>query len=441
MRTNKTVKVFSDAILGMFLCCTLIHAQELPATKSRMNREKLNIGTYFLQNYASTEAHVRDLAACGIDFVVCMRNDRPTLDLFEKYHVGAVVTDILPHWWGGDGDNAGKLEKKNPLLKYEKAAQSFRDHPAIWGIDIGDEPSALDFPYYGKVYKKVNKLFTNQFPYLNLYPNYASVSENSDKQTVNQLGTSNYTEHIAQYCKNVPADYICYDFYLYSINVPRAYENLRIVSDACLGTKRSMWIVLQVNSNNEKQWISENELRFQAYTAMAFGAENIIWACYTAGWWHNQVLDEKGNKTQQYDKLKKVNAELHQLGGEYMKYRRTATAFVGFEGTEWLKEVSQTSYAALNNGVFTDVCSEDTSPLVIGSMVSRSGNGSSALFICSADDPYDKAPKEHVVRFKAGNRVVKAYSGSGEIHVKPENGYYTIPITSNAGIIIEADIK
>jgi len=95
----------------------------------------------------------------------------------------------------------------------------------------------------------------------------------------------------------------------------------------------------------------------------------------------------------------------------------------------------------LNNGVFTDVCTEDASPLVIGSMISRSGNGSSALFICSADDPYDKAPKEHVVRFKTGHRIVKAYGGSGEINVKSENGYYTLPITSNAGIIIEADIK
>lgn len=441
MKTNEIIKAIAGTFLGILIGCTCINAQELPVTKSRMNREKLNIGTYFLQEYASTEAHVKDLAACGIDFVVCMRNDRPTLGLFEKYHVGAIVTGILPPWWGGDGDKAGQLAKTNPLSKYAAAAKSFKDHPAIWGIDIGDEPSALDFPYYGKVYSNVNKLFPNQIPYLNLYPNYASVSENSDKQTVNQLGTPTYREHIAQYCKNVPADYICYDFYLYSIDVPRAYENLRIVSDACLGTKRSMWIVLQVNSKDEKQWISENELRFQAYTAMAFGAENIIWACYTEGWWHNQVLDGKGNKTQQYDKLKKVNAELHQLSGEYMKYRRTATSFVGFEGSEWLKGVNQTSSTSFNNGIFTDVCTQEGSPLVIGSMASRLGNGSSALFICSADDPYDKAQKQHIIRFKADNRIIKAYDGSGKIDVKMENGYYIIPIISNTGIIIEADVK
>ena len=79
---------------------------------------------------------------------------------------------------------------------------------------------------------------------LNLYPNYASVAKNTDEQTVNQLGTATYTEHIAQYCKNVPTDYICYDFYVYSARVPLMYDNLKVISDACTGTARSMWIVL-----------------------------------------------------------------------------------------------------------------------------------------------------------------------------------------------------
>ena len=132
------------------------------------------------------------------------------------------------------------------------------------GIDVGDEPSALDFPYYGRVMDYVNRAFPNQFPYLNLYPNYASVSQNNAQETVNQLGTATYDEHIQKYCENVPVDYICYDFYLYSINVTKHYENLRVVADACRNTGRSMWIVLQVNSNKPAEWMSENNLRFQA---------------------------------------------------------------------------------------------------------------------------------------------------------------------------------
>ncbi|MBQ8332240.1 MAG: hypothetical protein IJX93_00520 [Clostridia bacterium] len=402
---------------------------------TRMDRSRLNIGVYHLREYARTERHVKELRECGVDFVICLNDDKPTLDLFAKYGVGAIVTGVVPGWWGGDGHNAGTMAEVNPLAKYDECAAAFTDHPAVWGIDIGDEPSALDFPHYGRVYDRVNTLFPKQFPYLNLYPNYASVAENSASQTVNQLGTPTYAEHIERYCQCVPADYLCYDFYLYAINVPKAYENLRIVADACLRTGRSMWIVLQVNSNRAHKWITENGLRFQAYTAMAFGAENITWACYTAGWWHNQVLDENGEKTEQYDKLKTVNAELHTIGEEYMKYRRTSTHFVSFDGTDWMSGVGQESSSALSTGVFTAVTADD--PVVIGEMVSRSDD-SRALMIASAGDPYDQNPGDVTVTFRCCGRKITAIGGNGLLPVENCDGKYKVTFPKNGGVLITA---
>lgn len=405
----------------------------------RMDRNRLNIGAYFLKPYARTERHVKEVADCGVDFIVCMDDDRPTLDLFHKYGVGAIISGILPGWWGGNGNNAGTLASVNTMDKYEQAAASFADHPAIWGIDCGDEPSALDFPYYGKVLDYVDRSFHNQFPYLNLYPNYASVAQNTAEETVNQLGTATYAEHIKRYCECIPTDYICYDFYLYSKNVKRHYENLRIVADACRNTGRSMWIVLQVNSNKAHKWISANNLRFQAYSAMAFGAENIIWGCYTAGWWHNQVLDENGEKTEQYDKLKTVNAELHTLGEEYMKYRRVSTHFVGMKGIEDMEGVGQEAIDSLDTGVFTDFKADNGAPLLVGEMVSRHHDGSVALMVCAADDHHEEAPKSYHLTFRCDHRCVKALGGDGYLPVtKLENGYYSVPINSNQGVLITA---
>ena len=405
----------------------------------RMDRNRLNIGVYHLKPYARTEAHIKEVADCGIDFIVCMDNDRPALDLFHKYGVGAIVSGIVPGWWGGDGDNAGKLAETNPMEKYEAAARSFTDHPAIWGIDVGDEPSALDFPYYGRVMDYVNRAFPNQFPYLNLYPNYASVSQNNAQETVNQLGTATYDEHIQKYCENVPVDYICYDFYLYSINVTKHYENLRVVADACRNTGRSMWIVLQVNSNKPAEWMSENNLRFQAYTSMAFGAENIIWACYTAGWWHNQVLDAEGNKTEQYDKLKKINAEIRTLADEYMKYRRVSTHFVGFEGHPHMAAVQQEAIPSLSTGVFFDVKADNGAPLVVGEMVNRNADGSVALMVCAADDPHETDPKEYQITFRAPDRCVRALGGEGYKTVTDlGDGVYAVTVRSNEGVLITA---
>ena len=405
----------------------------------RMDRNRLNIGVYHLKPYARTEAHVKNLADCGVDFVVCMDYDRPALDLLHKYGVGAIVTGLVPGWWGGDGGNAGTMAERNPMEKYYASAAAFVDHPAIWGIDVGDEPSALDFPYYGKIIDYVNRAFPNQFAYLNLYPNYASVSQNNAVETVNQLGTPTYAEHIRRYCECVPSDYLCYDFYLYSINEILHYENLRVVADACRNTGRSMWIVLQVNSSDPKVWMSENNLRFQAYTAMAFGTENIIWACYTAGWWHNQVLDGAGNKTQQYDKLQKINAEIRTIGEEYMKYRRVATHFVGFGGYPDMHVVKQEPIPSLSTGVFFDVKADNGAPLVIGEMVNRKADGSVALMVCAADDPFEKDPKEYRVTFRAPNRSVRALGGSGYKTVSDlGDGLYAVDIRSNEGVLITA---
>lgn len=409
---------------------------------TRMDRSRINIGTYYLKEYARTEAHVKDLRDGGIDFVISMQaSDRAVLDLLAKYGVGCVVNDVLPNWWGGDGAQAGQLHRINPMERYEAGAAAFQDHPAIWGVDIGDEPSALDFPYYGRVYSKVNAMFPHQFTYLNLYPNYASVSQNNAVETVNQLGTPTYAEHIAAYCQHVPADYLCYDFYVYNCNLPKMYDNLRIVADACRDTGRSMWIVLQVNSYRPEVFISENELRFQAYTALAFGAEVITWACWTAGWWSNQVLDDKGEKTEQYEKLKAVNAELHALSEMYMKYRRTQTHFVGFAGTSWLGDLAQTNEDAVNTGVFRDVRALDGAPVVVGEMVGRHDGAKKALFIAAADDPYDAHPQDRTVTFTVDpERTVTAYSGQGRVPVvRDADGVCTVTLSPCGGVLITAD--
>ena len=411
----------------------------------RMDRNRLNIGVYHLKPYARTEAHIKDLADCGIDFVICMDSkDRAALDLFHKYGVGAIVSGIVPGWWGGNGAGSGKMHTINTLDKYEAAAASFVDHPAIWGIDIGDEPSALDFPHYGKVFDCVNRLFPNQFPYLNLYPNYASVSHNTAEETQCQLGTATYEEHIQRYCENVPADYLSYDFYCFDHNlrvmgVTKHYENLRVVADACLRTGRSMWIVLMVNSHDPNIWMTENNLRFQAYSSMAFGAENITWACYTAGWWSNQVLDGEGNKTQQYDKLKKINAEIRTLADEYMKYRRVSTHFVGFEGNPDMTAVKQEAIGSLSTGVFFDLKADNGAPLVVGEMVNRKGDGSVALMVCAADDPRETDPKEYHITFRAPNRCVRALGGNGYKTVTDlGDGVYAVTVKSNEGVLITA---
>ncbi len=410
------------------------------ATKAgRMDRGRMNIGVYHLRPYARTEAHIKDLADCGVDFVICMDNDRPALDLFQKYGLGAILSGIVPGWWGGMGDNAGTLKDVHPLSVYEERAAKFQDHPAVWGIDIGDEPSCWDFPYYGKVLEKVEEVFPNQFAFINLHPYYAPGPREGEYPVKGALGTASYSDYIDRYCKNIPADYISYDYYYLqpAAGVERAYANLKIVADACLETGRDMWITVQVNSLDPNAWVTENQLRFQAYSALAFGARSITWACYTAGWWDNQVVDKDGNKTQQYDKLKRVNAEIHSIGKRYMKYTREATTGVGFEGTETLKECGEKNVKVYEDKIFSDLSAG--CPLLVGSMKALDGSEGKALFVCVADDPFDNGPKKHTLRFRAPGREVSVLGPNGYLPMKRDaKGWYECVVSSNQGILIEA---
>lgn len=402
----------------------------------RYDKSKLNIGAYVLQPYARTEKHIKEIKDCGIDMIIDLGYDLKCLDLFSKYGIGAIVRDVAPHWWGGCG-KAGQFHKECPIEVYEKIAKKYIDHPAIWGISIGDEPSALDIPYYGIVFDKVKKLFPKSFPYLNLYPNYATVAENTADETVSQLGTKTYDEYIDVYCKNVPAGYISYDYYVYATkNLGGCLSNYRIVSEAARKSGRRFMYIAQVNSQNPAEIVTVNQMRFQAFSAMSFGAEDISWGCYTGGWWHHNVLDEKGEKTEQYDKLKLVNHEIKNLAPEYMRFRNTSTHLVGFSEEISKKSGIETSHC-FSNGYFCDVKAEDGRALIIGEMTGRDGKDEKALFITVADDYMDTDTTETTITFTSPSEIT-VFGKDGKIKVRCEGTKYYIDAKSNEGYLIMA---
>lgn len=416
----------------------------------KWDRGKFHVGAYCLNPVGvRTDEVVRGIRDCGVEFIVGVdAGDVATLDLFARHGIAVFANGAFPGWWGGDGGNAGKMAAANPLEAYRRRAEEFPDHPAIWAADIGDEPSALDFPHYGKVVEGLRKWAPGLPLYLNLYPNYASVAENTGKQTVNQLGTKTYREYIAEYCRHVPLDYISYDFYPYlkderanAVFRLRMYDNFRIVADACRATGRSFWYVPQVNSRYEDMHMTENTLRFQAYAAMAFGANTITWACYTKGWWVNNVIAPDGTKNVEYDRLRTVNGELHRLGGHFMRFANVATHFVGFPAEEKLDTIGVDVLRELDAGGFSGVRADDGGALLVGEMSPRDASSAErALFIMAADDMYDRRPARRVVRFRTGRGDVRAFGGAGPVAPAKgaSEGEWTIPLESSSAVLVIA---
>lgn len=432
--------------IGTLAAATLSAFVALAMAPSRMDRSRINVGAWRLSGNARTEAHVKDLKACGVDFVVTPL-DRATLDLFAKHGVGCfLLRDEMPLWHGGGHPDSGKMQLQRPLSLYDAACASFKDHPAIWGLYIGDEPSALDIPWFGRIAGHCARRYRDKVIFLNLFPGYALPEGGAVDRVRSQLGAADYRAYIGEYCRNVPLDYICYDHYPWGWgNKPfGAIGDLAIVSDACAGTGRSLWVVMQSSRHADgesKQCMNVGTLRFQANTALAFGAETVVWACWSRAWggWDGTVLDAEGRKTEVYESLRTVNMELHRLSPAYMRFRRTHTDLVGFPGED-ARLTGQPSFAASNGAVFHDVRATDGQPLVVGHFVARDGSGARAMYVVACDDPNGGSTRERHVAFRLSGKSATAFTGDGNVSLeRGEDGTWTFPIRSNCGVLIECE--
>ena len=409
--------------------------------QARMDRSRFNIGTYRFGKQLRDEIHVKELKEAGIDYVCSMwpGDDAEafyrTLDLFEKYGIGCITETGVEIGAGVPVGNLhhGKMSEFNPLSLYEESAKTFRNHKAIWGLDVYDEPTALDMPHLGKVCETVRRLYPGQFPYVNLYPSYAQYAKTPAEVAKSSLGTTSYAEYLEIYCRTIPLDYISFDFYPFSAPeerglIPLFYENLKLVSDACTRTGRSLWFIGQINNYTVHGAPSADNMRFQAYAAMAYGAEAMVWACWTRGWWDFNAYDDQGNRTAQYDKVKEVNQELHALGKYYMQFRHVNTHRTGFPDDT----------SPVSTGWYRGVAASDGAPIIIGEMVARKQScPAHAVFIFAADDPYGRAPCNRSVRFATSCAKVVAVDGRGWTKLKQEkDGAYSVCIRSNCGLLL-----
>lgn len=440
--------------MGRILFVLLAGAVAAGVSGGQTPRFRIGTGGYYKTNpNVCTERHVLEMKEAGIDFVSDVEiSNRRFLDLLHRHGLSAVALRAVGYWCGGNGSRAGQMPEVYPRGKYERQIRDFKnglDHPAIIGHMLSDEPSAVDMEYIGEIASLLKKLLPEKLVYVNLYPCYASVDENTSSQKTSQLGCNSYEGYVDAYCRTIPLDYISFDHYPYFekdettlAKLPRYYGNFKTVAEACRRTGRALWHDPQVNSRpGVSRTMSRNNLRFQAGVALAFGAETLVWECWCPGWWTNNVYTAEGEKTEQYDKLKDVNLELRRIAPRYMRFRNIATHFVG----AWPKNLELTRYGieavnACDTGFFRCVGASDGSRLLVGEMVSRRGiDGSRALLVFAADDPVDVRCGSHEIRFLPMAESFYVVGPSGTVACsRNADGTYCFKLNDNSYALIVA---
>lgn len=230
-------------------------------------------------------------------------------------------------------------------------AARIKDHPAVFGVNLRDEPGVDQMPILGRLSAALLKALPGKLPYVNLFPNYANRQ---------QLGANTYEDYLRAYIKHVPLPYLSWDNYSLTAGEmhPRFFDNLEAVRKVTLETGIPFWNCILSTALFRHMEPSDATLSLQVYSTLAYGGRGIQYFTYFSadvGNFRLAPIDHYGNRTATWDALRRVNNQLLTLLPTILKLRSTGVYHWPVStaaGTPLLKDI-RTS-AELLVGEFTD---------------------------------------------------------------------------------------
>ena len=207
----------------------------------------------------------------------------------------------------------------------EGTAAKGKDHPALFGYSLGDEPNNARFPVLADMADRLRSVDPDHVIYVNLFPNYAP----------DEVLGSTYPEHVRKYIEEVRPPLVSFDFYPVTEDGIRErwWENLEVISRESAAAGLPFWAFALSTSHKPYPIPTMASLRLQFYTDLAYGAQGLQYFTYwnpVPGTWdfHDAPIDLDGNRTPVYDRVKAMNAELQAradifVGDKVLQVRHT----------------------------------------------------------------------------------------------------------------------
>lgn len=215
--------------------------------------------------------------------------------------------------------------RDTPTESLDAAIKDYAKHPALWGYHTLDEPHSRMFPRLGGVNQYLLEKDPAHTPLGNLFPCYAN------KHT---LGNWTYEQHVDEYCRVVKPRMLSYDHYALMADGsvrPDYFTNLDIIRRQAIKHKIPFVFTLLSVPHGPYKDINEADLRWQVFTALAYGARGLTYFTYNTptAEYGDAILGADGKRTAKYDLAKKVNGEIRKLGPTLLKLNSVAVYHTG----------------------------------------------------------------------------------------------------------------
>ena len=402
---------------------------ENPADKPRLEIAAWVYGATSLDK----EEQFAEIKDCGFNQVIMQRSG--DAELFHNHCKWLAKYELKALWHDPNYHISDEVtpEGAEALIKIDENSYAHCD--ITWGHMLRDEPNAALFDALAVAYDCYDAQTDDKIPYINLFPSYANEQ---------QLGTPTYEEHLKQFFDKVdPQLYTSVD--IYPLNIASSinsdyFYNLDVFATECRTRGIPFGVYIQsVSFNKNKRTPDEQEMRWQAYCALSFGAQDIEYFTYctpisTTEDFKDALVDLNNEKTDRWYGAQSVNRALHLMSDAFMQYDNLGAFTVNPTSAGFMKFSNQ--YKDFD--AIADVSVSDNRPVLIGAFASDTAEHSRAFTCVDLGDPGLEmaSPTEVTVQLTETTTATMYYKDTVTTLTPDENGCITFTLHNGDGAFI-----
>ncbi len=367
-------------------------------------------------------------------------------DGFEEYMELAEQKglDVIVHSGHLDAMLLGNEEYNESFIKtmYENVSK----YSSFHGIFMADEPKISNFTTYEKVTRVLKTLDPDIVLFTSFLPTY---TDESFLWNDNSLSLSEKYVNYANSYGKLFGDFT-YDFYPFRHKIKKFFlittenkdymrqdwfQNLSLVAANAKGAYNTGITVQsyseRLNSNDYYRDVTQADISFQVYSALAYGMKSINYFTYGTHWdsgvGTTSCMVYNGQKTAVYDAVKNVNTEIKKFDNVLLNFNWQGT--IGITGTNSNGIMSFVeSYTSKR---ISDCSASDDA--IIGCL--KDSNGYDGFMLVNATDPSANVTETISVTFNNADHA-KVFVNGEESIVELNNGTYNATLAAGQGIFV-----
>ena len=274
--------------------------------------EKFPLG-FWNYKHADTQGpdEVDTWTHCGMTLTMSGEYDPDTcskanmLAMLDEAHAQGmkiIICDRRSRWNGASTDPEGYR------ARFAEALEDFGSHPAVFGFHVGDEPDDEQQADAIAAIQIQNEMAPHLVAFLNHLPFYEGA-----KARVGIDSSVPWPEYLADFARKSGVKLLCYDHYGQmnpeDSGIQNYFLNMRMYSEAAKACNIPWWTTLLSVGHFRYRCPSEDDIRWQLYTALASGCKGILWFFFYMCTLHNfrlSPIDEHGERTQTYASISRI---------------------------------------------------------------------------------------------------------------------------------------